>query len=222
MRTAITDASRPMLENNAIATSGLLSDLSNEPVDAEIGTKTRAAFGIQASPMHTWFKIPSLRNSRRSCDEGSTHSVNSAKYLHQMTEPDNATEGTIRQITLPGCNDFGWNLRLSAIDRRARRRTRRAAIDEDLRALNVRSIVGSEEQHRLGDFIGFAEPPERNGAGNSLVQNSECFGSGSRTAPDRRPRGAGRNHIDANAARREFRCHHPGHRPHPGLARRIG
>jgi hypothetical protein len=46
MRTAITDASRPMLENNAVATSGLLSDLSNEPVDAEIGTKIRAAFGI--------------------------------------------------------------------------------------------------------------------------------------------------------------------------------
>jgi hypothetical protein len=46
MRTAIRDASRPMPENNAIATSGLLSGLSNEPVDAEIGTKTRAAFGI--------------------------------------------------------------------------------------------------------------------------------------------------------------------------------
>jgi hypothetical protein len=45
MRTAITDASKPMLENNAMVTSGLLSDLSNEPVDAEIGTKTRA-FGI--------------------------------------------------------------------------------------------------------------------------------------------------------------------------------
>jgi hypothetical protein len=45
MRTAITDASRPMLENNAMVTSGPLSDLSNEPVDAEIGTKTRA-FGI--------------------------------------------------------------------------------------------------------------------------------------------------------------------------------
>src|SRR6266851_8687275 len=119
---------------------------------------------FQASPMHTWFKLPSLRNSRRSCDEGSTHSVNSAKYLHQMTEPDNATDGTIRQIALPGCNDFGWSLRLSAIDRRARRRTRRAAIDEDLRALNVRSIVGGEEQHRLGNFVGLAEPPERNGA----------------------------------------------------------
>jgi hypothetical protein len=34
-----------MLENNAMVTSGLLSDLSNERVDAEIGTKIRA-FGI--------------------------------------------------------------------------------------------------------------------------------------------------------------------------------
>jgi hypothetical protein len=34
-----------MLENNAMVTNGLLSDLSNERVDAEIGTKIRA-FGI--------------------------------------------------------------------------------------------------------------------------------------------------------------------------------
>jgi hypothetical protein len=46
MRTAIRDTSRPMLENNAIVTSGLLSDLSDEPVDAEIGTNIREAFGI--------------------------------------------------------------------------------------------------------------------------------------------------------------------------------
>jgi hypothetical protein len=91
MRTAIRDASRPMPENNAIATSGLLSDLSNEPVDAEIGTKTRAAFGISGFSNAYVVQNPSLRNSRRSRDEGSTHSVNSAKYLHQMMEPDNAT-----------------------------------------------------------------------------------------------------------------------------------
>ena len=43
---AIRDASRPMPENNAIETSGLSSDLSDEPVDAEIGAKIRAAFGM--------------------------------------------------------------------------------------------------------------------------------------------------------------------------------
>jgi len=142
VRMAIRDASRPMPENNAIATSGLLSDLSDEPVGAEIGTKIPAAFGISGFSNAYVVQNPSLGNSRCSRDEGSTHS---AKYLHQMMEPDNATDGTIRQITLPGCNDFGQKLALSAIDRRARRRTRRAAIDEDLRALDVRSIVGGKE-----------------------------------------------------------------------------
>src|SRR5450631_1137831 len=71
---------------------------------------------FQTSPIHTWFKLPSLRNSRPSCDEGSMHSLNSAKYLPQMKEPDNATDLTIRQITLHGCNDFGWSLRLDRDD----------------------------------------------------------------------------------------------------------
>src|SRR5450631_1059969 len=71
---------------------------------------------FQTSPIHTWFKLPSLRNSRPSCDEGSMHSLNSVKYLPQMKEPDNATDLTIRQITLHGCNDFGWSLRLERDD----------------------------------------------------------------------------------------------------------
>src|SRR6266852_9824935 len=98
VRMAIRDASRPMTENNAIVTSGLLSDLSDEPVGAEIGTNTRAAFGISGFSNAYVVQNPSLGNSRRSCDEGSMHS---AKYLHQMMEPDNATDVTIRQITLP-------------------------------------------------------------------------------------------------------------------------
>jgi hypothetical protein len=116
VRMAIRDASRPMPENNAIVTSGLLSDLSDEPVGAEIGTKIRATFDISGFSNAYAVQNPSLGNSRRSCDEGSTHS---AKYLHQMMEPDNATDGTIRQITLPGCNDFGQKL-ASIRDRSAR------------------------------------------------------------------------------------------------------
>ena len=68
MRMAIRDASRPMPENNAIETSGPLSD---EP---EIGAKIRAAFGISG--------FSNAYVVRRSCDEGSTHLVSSAKYLH--------------------------------------------------------------------------------------------------------------------------------------------
>jgi hypothetical protein len=33
-----------------------------------------------------------------------------------MMEPDNATDGTIRQIALPGCNDFGWSSHLERDD----------------------------------------------------------------------------------------------------------
>jgi hypothetical protein len=55
MRTAIRDASRPTPENNAMETNELLSDLSDEPVDAEIGTKTGAAFGMSGFS-DAWFK----------------------------------------------------------------------------------------------------------------------------------------------------------------------
>ena len=103
VRMAIRDASRPMPENNAIVTSGLLSDLSDEPVGAEIGTNTRAAFGISGFSNAYVVQNPSLGNSRRSCDEGSTHSVNSAKYLHQVMEPDNATD--VRLFIRSRCSD---------------------------------------------------------------------------------------------------------------------
>src|SRR5713226_3726081 len=100
VRMAIRDASRPMPENNAIVTSGLLSDLSDERACAEIGTKIRAAFGISGFSNAYVVQNPSLGNSRRSCDEGSTHS---AKYLHQMMKPDNVPNTLIIEITLLGC-----------------------------------------------------------------------------------------------------------------------
>ena len=59
---------------------------------------------------------------------------------------------------------------LAAIDRRARGRACCAAIDKDFRALHVRGIVGGQEQHGLGDFLGLAEPAQRDGARDPLVQ----------------------------------------------------
>jgi hypothetical protein len=52
MRTASKDTSRPIPENNAIGTSGLVFDFWDEVVDTEIGGEIRAAFGISGSPMH--------------------------------------------------------------------------------------------------------------------------------------------------------------------------
>jgi hypothetical protein len=92
MRMAIRDTSRPVQENNATEASRLWSDLSDEPVDAEIGAKIRAAFGMSGFSNASVVQNPNLRNSRRSYDQGSTHAVSPAKYLHQMIEPDNATD----------------------------------------------------------------------------------------------------------------------------------
>src|SRR2546430_12529640 len=95
-------------------------------------------------------------------------------------------------------------LQLCAIDRRACRGTRRAAVDKDLRALNVRRIVRSKEQHCLGNFLGFAKPTDRDTARNPLVQGCKRFGAGSRPAPDRRPRGTRRYHVDPHAPCRQL------------------
>jgi hypothetical protein len=45
---------------------------------------------------------------------------------------------------------FCWSSHSAALDRRACRGTRRAAIDEDFGGLDVRSIVGRQEQHDPG------------------------------------------------------------------------
>jgi hypothetical protein len=68
MRTASKDTSRPIPENNAIGTSGLVFDFSDEVVGTEIGGEIRAAFGISGSPMHKWFKNPCPLESRRNYD----------------------------------------------------------------------------------------------------------------------------------------------------------
>jgi hypothetical protein len=92
------DTSRPIPQNNAMETSGLLLDFSDETVDAdeavdaEIGGEIRTAFGISGSPMNRSFKNPSPLESRRSYDEGSMHRVSSPKYALEMMEPESATE----------------------------------------------------------------------------------------------------------------------------------
>jgi hypothetical protein len=55
-----------------------------------------------------------------------------------------------RAIAPDRFQQFCWNSRSAAIDRRACRGTRRAAIDEDFGGLDVRSIVGRQEQHGPG------------------------------------------------------------------------
>src|SRR3954462_6161076 len=61
-----------------------------------------------------------------------------AKHFDPLTGFENSVEHALR-----------------AIDRRAGWRARGAAIDEDLCALNIGGIVGSEEQHRLRNLLGF-------------------------------------------------------------------
>jgi hypothetical protein len=56
--TAISDISRPIPENNAIETSGWLSDFSDEAGDAGICVETRTAFGMSGSPIHKRSKNP--------------------------------------------------------------------------------------------------------------------------------------------------------------------
>ena len=57
-----------------------------------------------------------------------------------------------------------------AIDRRARRRGRRAAVDEEFLALHMRGIVRREEQHRLRNVIRFTNPAERRRLRDALLE----------------------------------------------------
>jgi hypothetical protein len=100
---AIRDTKRPIPQNNAMETSGLLLDFSDEAVDAEIGGEIRTAFGISDSPMNRSFKNPSPLESRRNYDEGSMHQVSSPKYVLEMMHPESATEmRNVPRITLTG------------------------------------------------------------------------------------------------------------------------
>jgi hypothetical protein len=49
-RIATRDIKRPIPENNAMETNVLLSDFSDEAVDAGTGVEMRAAFGMSGSP----------------------------------------------------------------------------------------------------------------------------------------------------------------------------
>ena len=86
--------------------------------------------------------------------------------LHQMFPWGDRTEQHTRDAIYRRMGLHGFvifpKFALSAIDRCAGRGTGRTAVDEDFRALNIRRIVGSKEQHGLGDFVGFADtaPPK--------------------------------------------------------------
>jgi hypothetical protein len=53
---ATSETKRPIAENNAIETNALLSDFSDEAVDAGTGAEMRAAFGMSGTPNE--FKFP--------------------------------------------------------------------------------------------------------------------------------------------------------------------
>jgi hypothetical protein len=50
---ATNDTSRPIPQNNAIDTKGLLPDFSDETTDVAIGVETRMAFGMSALQINT-------------------------------------------------------------------------------------------------------------------------------------------------------------------------
>ena len=143
-------------------TSGWLSDFSDEAVDAAICVETRTALGMSGSPMHKWSKIPGPPRGLCTRSLGSMNLRRIEKYVPEMREPNSTTAMRIFVETLIGFVSPP-KFQLAAIDRRACGRTRRAAIDEDLRALDIRRVVGGEEQHGFCDLFRFAEASERNG-----------------------------------------------------------
>jgi hypothetical protein len=77
-----------MAENNAIETSALLSDFSDEAADAGAGAETRAAFGMSGSPNEISFQLSlpfemSSRMRRR---------FNAAAGFHKIRPQDEGTE----------------------------------------------------------------------------------------------------------------------------------
>ena len=85
----------------------------------------------------------------------------------------------------------------------------------------------SRHRRRRGTAPSWRFPPARQGAPAECCGKSACPARRRprrrrRAAPDRRPCRAGRYHIDPDAARRQFRGHHPRHRPNAGLAGGVG
>jgi hypothetical protein len=89
--TAISDISRPIPENNAIETSGWLSDFSDEAVDAGICVETRTAFGMSGSPIHKRSKIPGPPGCLATRSQGSRNLRRIGKYLPEVRDPISTT-----------------------------------------------------------------------------------------------------------------------------------
>src|SRR5215813_8608033 len=93
---------------------------------------------------------------------------------------------TMEPVCFDLVSELLHTLRFLSIDRRARRRRGSAAVDEQLLALDMRGVVGGEEQHRLRDVIGLADAPERRGAADTRFKHLLRFRRGGRRTPDRR------------------------------------
>src|SRR5690348_10708003 len=96
------------------------------------------------------------------------------------------------------------DLTRSTEDRRAGGGSGSAAVDEELLPLDMRGVVGGEEQHGPGDMLGFADVAEWRGAADPRFKRLLRFRRCGRGAPDRGADRAGRHDVDADAARRKL------------------
>jgi hypothetical protein len=71
-------------------TNALLSDFSDEAVDAGTGAMMRAAFGMSGTPKYR-FQYPCPSRCLRGCDEGSMRHKGFEKYVRRTREPKTAT-----------------------------------------------------------------------------------------------------------------------------------
>src|SRR5271163_3049686 len=75
-----------------------------------------------------------------------------------------------------------------------------AAVYEEFDAGDVAAVVGGEEDHGFGDFVGGADAAERDHAGHAGFELGYFFGSGEQGGDAGSVDGAGANDVDANFA----------------------
>src|SRR5262245_10516167 len=93
-----------------------------------------------------------------------------------------SSSGSLNVIGAPSCNWLGETLGLQLLDSNFKGRRScnglnlcEAAIHEQFRSGDVAAVVGREEHHGLGDFIGCTKAAERNSVGDHLAALLACF-----------------------------------------------
>src|SRR5580692_12357984 len=102
-----------------------------------------------------------------------------------------------------------------------RSKFREPAVGKQLRAHNVRRVVGAKEESRAGHFVHGAETLQRDGIPEALPHLAYGVRGQAHLVEERRFDGSGTERIHPNSARRKLRGKGPAERAYRRLRRRV-